>query len=392
VLALAVLEITVLTMSPGGDAFARFGHTAIRVEDDAGMRVYNFGAFKGDDPQIASRFLSNTIPYYLSVSEAGRFAGKYRDRTVVGQVLNLDADEARRLSERLAMTALPGNRSYKYDWFRNNCTTRARDFIDEVIGGSWHAQLVGQPPRRHGTIRALLHGALWSVPSGASICELTLNSRSDEPLDAWQELAMPADLMLALREAHRSDGRPLVGDEWVWEGPAPRPRTEPAWLQPIFEGVLLYLLIVGALMPGRIGRVAGGVGVVAWSVAATFLGLWMIIWSFLGYLDGRWSENLVAWSPLYVVVAVAGVRLLRGTLDQAGLRRAQRILAVVAVASVLELALHPLGLLHQSHIGFSAYALTALALTWRTLRCHFATQCVSNEAWVDSRVGPRDQI
>jgi hypothetical protein len=42
--ALAVLEITVLTMSPGADLFARFGHTAIRVEDEEGPRVYNFGA------------------------------------------------------------------------------------------------------------------------------------------------------------------------------------------------------------------------------------------------------------------------------------------------------------------------------------------------------------
>ena len=87
---LAALAITVLTMSPGGDVFARFGHTAILVEDEAGARVYNFGAYRGSDPHLVSQFLHNAIPYYLSVNEIDRFAWKYRDREIVGQELALD--------------------------------------------------------------------------------------------------------------------------------------------------------------------------------------------------------------------------------------------------------------------------------------------------------------
>src|SRR4051812_9207025 len=98
-------------MTPGSDVFARFGHTALRVEDDSGVRVFNFGAFKGDDPQVVSQFLHNQIPYYLSVNELDAFARKYRDRTITAQVLALDESEARHLIERLEWTARPENRN-----------------------------------------------------------------------------------------------------------------------------------------------------------------------------------------------------------------------------------------------------------------------------------------
>src|SRR6185369_8305531 len=99
-------------MSPGGDLFARFGHTAILVEDEAGARIYNFGAYKGSDPHIVSQFLHNAIPYYLSVNSIELFEHKYRDRLVTGQRLDLDEKEARALVERLEWTLRPENRAY----------------------------------------------------------------------------------------------------------------------------------------------------------------------------------------------------------------------------------------------------------------------------------------
>ncbi len=366
--ALAVVQITVLTMSPGGDLFARFGHTAIRVDDEAGARVYNFGAFKANDPHLASQFLHNRIPYYLSVNEPEVFEWKYRNRTMVGQLLALDDDEARHLSERLAFTLLPENRSYRYDWFRNNCTTKARDFIDETLGGKWRAQLDGKAPRYHGTIRALLADALWSLPSLFTAFSIGLNARVDEPLDAWQELSMPFDLMHALSLARRSDGRPLVASQWIWEGPAPRARREPRWLQPLFEALLLFLLAVGALGRGRMARVVAGIALSTWGALSTLVALWIIFWSAIAYPDTFLSVNLIGWSPLAAPLVVVGVRLARGRLSPRARRLGSRLIALLSVATAVELLLHLSGVGRQAHVRFSAYALAALALSWLTLR------------------------
>jgi Domain of unknown function (DUF4105) len=363
--ALAVVYITVLTMSPGGDLFARFGHTAIRVEDDAGARVYNFGAFKGDDPLLVSQFLHNAIPYYLSVVDAGRFAGKYSNRTITGQELALDDAEARRFAARLDFIARPENRNYQYDWFRNNCTTRTRDVIDEALGGAWKSQLAGRPARWHHSIRALLRDALWSAPSLAHWMSIGLGRRVDERLDAWQELVMPFDLMQALREARRSDGRPLVAHEWGWEGPSPRPGSEPRWLQPLCEALLLYMVALGAFVRGRAARVAGGVGLALFGAFSVLVTVWLVFATLIPYPDSFLSENFVAYSPLAALLVPAGVCLARG---RAPSRRARRAVEIIVALTLSELILHAVGVLRQAHFGFTLYALAALALSWLALR------------------------
>jgi hypothetical protein len=349
----AALLITVLTMSPGGDLFARFGHTAILVEDEAGARVYNFGAYKGSDPRIVSQFLHNAIPYYLSVNPIDLFERKYRDRVITGQRLDLDDKQARALVERLEWTLRPGNRAYQYDWFRQNCTTKTRDTIDEALGGWWRAQLSGGPARHHRTIRAFLLDALYTVPSVATLFSIGLNARVDQPLDAWQELAMPADLSRALGEARRPDGRPLLAETWTWRGPAPLPADQPAWLQPLGEALLLYLLFLGAL-----GRRVGGVGLMLWGSISLLFSLWFAFWTLVPYPDCTLSVNLFAYSPLGVVFIIDGVRLCRGRAPRWS-RRAAEITVVLVLASLLS---------RQQHLRYALYALVASLLAWLTAR------------------------
>jgi hypothetical protein len=380
VLAAFAVQITVLTMSPGSDVFARFGHTALLVEEERGARVYNFGAFKGDDPHIVSQFLGNAIPYYLGVNEVEVFEYKYRSRDVTGQRLALDDDQARRLAARLAFLAQPENRFYKYDWFRNNCTTRARDVIDEVLDGSWRAQLAGRPARVHSTIRSLLLDALWSVPTVATVCSLSLNALSDAPLDAWQELAMPHDLMRGLGEARLADGRPLVAEEWLWRGPAPRPWRQPTWLQPLFEALILYLLFAGAF--ARV-RIAGAIGLMMWGGLSTLFALWFVFWSSLPYPDGFLTVNLIGWSPLAAILVGAGWRLLR---RRSLPRWTGRVLMLVMAATVAELLWHVSGVPRQRHFRYSLYALVANGLCWLLVTRAVAADSNEERPWADKVV------
>jgi hypothetical protein len=370
VLAAAVaLEVAVLTMTPGAELFARFGHTALRVVDGAGhVRIYNYGAFNGADPQLGRKFLENRIEYFLGAVDWEQFASRYASRTVTGQVLALDDGEADRLIRRLEETARPENRGYRYDWFRNNCTTKVRDILDETLGGALKAELARQPSGR--TIRNTLEGALWSVPSLYSFFSLTLNRRVDEPLSRWDALDMPGDLMRGLRTLRRADGRPLVAEEWAWQGAAPRPRREPGWLLPSLAGLLLMLLAAGAVGRGPRARVAGGLGLAAWGLGSGLVALWcLVMWS-LPYPDTDASANLIAYSPLALFEVPLAAAFARGRLPANGRRLLGRLLEALMVLAALEMAGHVLGLGRQQHLVYTVYALAAMGLGRLTLKRH----------------------
>src|SRR5690554_245815 len=58
----------------------------------------------------------------------------YENRWVKEQVLNLTQAEKQALSDFLWKNALPENKYYKYDFFFDNCATKIRDVIQEVLG------------------------------------------------------------------------------------------------------------------------------------------------------------------------------------------------------------------------------------------------------------------
>lgn len=54
---------------------------------------------------------------------------------VVEQVLNLTPDEKAKIWAALRDNALPWNKTYRYNFLYNNCTTKARDMIASCIDG-----------------------------------------------------------------------------------------------------------------------------------------------------------------------------------------------------------------------------------------------------------------
>ena len=64
-----VPRIGIVTMSPGEEYWARFGHNAVVVEDPARGLVlsYNYGYFDFDQPGFLARFLRGEMRYQLVV-------------------------------------------------------------------------------------------------------------------------------------------------------------------------------------------------------------------------------------------------------------------------------------------------------------------------------------
>ena len=127
------LEISLLTCAPGTDLYSLFGHTAIRVRDQRrGMDVvYNYGTFDDSDPLFYFHFTNGIMVYSLSASTYADFMQEYEydHRGVIAQSLNLTCDQKKNLYEALRQNTTEENRFYNYQFYADNCTTRAGKMI-----------------------------------------------------------------------------------------------------------------------------------------------------------------------------------------------------------------------------------------------------------------------
>ncbi len=129
-------QVSILTIEPGTEYYSIFGHTAIRIIDEPlNMdKVYNFGSFDFETPFFYLKFLKGDLDYYLSIEsfDSLLYYSKLEQREITEQILKLDYSEKTELYYNLERQYNSNKRSYKYDFFYDNCATRVRDAILKV--------------------------------------------------------------------------------------------------------------------------------------------------------------------------------------------------------------------------------------------------------------------
>ena len=195
------IRVSLLTCAPGTEIYALFGHTAIRYEDPASGKdwVFNYGMFSFDTPNFVMRFVRGETDYQLGVVPYRRFEMEYalRGSSVYQQTLNLTLDEKIELGKLLEENYLPANRVYRYNYFYDNCTTRARDKVEESLNG----RVIYPQNERQVTFRDIIHeytaGSEWSE-LGIDLC---LGSEADRPIDERKQMFAPFYMLEAVRGA-----------------------------------------------------------------------------------------------------------------------------------------------------------------------------------------------
>ena len=131
-------QISVLTCGPGNVLYTTFGHSAIRVYDPEIRldRVYNYGTFDFNAPNFYLNFAKGKLTYMLSVSRTNHFLSyyNYENRWVKAQLLDLDLNDKQTVFNYLENNAKPQNRSYQYDFFYDNCSTKIEAVLLEALG------------------------------------------------------------------------------------------------------------------------------------------------------------------------------------------------------------------------------------------------------------------
>ena len=211
------VRISLLTCAPGSEIYALFGHSAIRYENPEKDQdwVFNYGMFSFKEPNFVMRFVKGETDYQLGVVPFRYFETEYalRGSSVYQQVLNLTDEEKVRLISLLEENYLPSNRVYRYNYFYDNCTTRARDKVEESIQG----KVVYPETEKEVSFRGIVHEFTAGSEWGEFGIDLCLGSEADEPIDERKQMFAPFYMMEAARGAmiHRADTVvPLVLEEF----------------------------------------------------------------------------------------------------------------------------------------------------------------------------------
>lgn len=195
------VKVSLLTCSPGTEIYSLFGHTAIRYENPAqGIDVaFNYGMFSFNTPNFIYRFVKGETDYQLGVTDFPYFEAEYamRNSSVTQQTLNLTNVEKERLWEILKENYRPENRVYRYNFFYDNCTTRARDRVEDAIDGTVKYNENNSEQSFRDIVHQYTKGHDWSEFG----IDLLIGSDADKPIDYRKKMFAPFYLLNALEGA-----------------------------------------------------------------------------------------------------------------------------------------------------------------------------------------------
>ena len=278
------LTVSLITYGPGDAVFERFGHIALAIRDaGSGHDVaFNWGMFDFNQPNFLSRFLTGDTKYWMEGFPTELFNGLYvRDnRSIRRQQLALTAVERAALLEFVTWTAQEANRYYRYDYYRDNCTTRIRDALDRVLRGRLRPALA--VPGAGRTWRGETERITASDLLTWAGIEIALGRHADRGLSKWEEAFLPEHMAssiasLVLRDDRGRRYRLVDVDTMLFAANrTPVPSVPP-------DRVMLAALL-GLTLAGVIAVLADTGGRATRVLLSVLVGFWYFIGGVLGTL------------------------------------------------------------------------------------------------------------
>lgn len=240
-------RFSVLTCSPGDEAYSLFGHTALRYvnEEKKVDVVFNYGYFDFNSPGFMWRFALGETDYRLGAVPFRFFIPEYVDRgsSITEQILDLTPEQVERLLNALVENNKPENRVFRYNYFYKNCTTMARDKFLEIVSGD--SKVVFEESGDDKSFRDELNRMTADHPWFAFGINVILGSDVDATATKEELQFVPSNLMNDLDKAYivDSDGnrRPLVKEKRVLVHEN-KPKVEQGNFTPFYASLLLLLL------------------------------------------------------------------------------------------------------------------------------------------------------
>ncbi len=282
-------EVSLITVGPGKIYWQAFGHNAIMVSDPVSgfNAIYNFGLFDFTSENFLLNFIMGKMSYRVMAFDPDtNIAGYIRDdRTVAKQVLNLNAEQKRRLIEYLDWHSKPENASYRYDYFLQNCSTKVRDALNIALDGALKASF--EKDMTSETFRSSLGSYSKAVAWLHLGANIALGRPVDNQMSLWSSFYLPDQLSEAVATFAVESGAALAQERIeIYKGAA----TDESLLPLVFLaiGVLCLWLVRRNSWARYIWcSVSGLAGVIL-----------LLIWLLTEHWATAWNPALIALSPL----------------------------------------------------------------------------------------------
>ena len=372
------LTVYLLTFGWGNAVWERFGHNAIRIKDlGRGTDVtYNWGMFDFNQPHFLRRFLTGDTRYWMEAIDLEPMLRYYkqRNRSILAQELNLSPAQRLKLQQFVEWNALPQNKFYRYDYYRDNCSTRLRDALDHALSGQ--LQLATVTPMTSGTYRwhtqRLMTG---DIPLYTGVT-LALGHPADKPLSVWEEMFLPVRMANDFRTVRIPDSTgtqiPLVRSESALftAGRPPEP-SDPPFYFPwyVAVGILIAAALIALVRSAegghRIPFFSATAIATLWSLVAGLAGTALVIaWLFTKHHFMGRNENLMHFDPLSLALAVLIPLSVYGL---RGVTRARKLSGFVAALSLVGFVLQGIPFFDQKNGEIIALALPINLAVWWTV-------------------------
>lgn len=304
-------RVSLLTVGPGNKMYQLEGHTALRIQTDAGDDwVVNWGIFDFNAPNFAYRFIKGETDYSIGITRLSYFLADYAGsgRYVVEQPLNLSATEATEVQRLVEINLRPENREYRYNYLRDNCATRPLTIIEKALaadGARLEIAMEGQEPT---TIREEMRRYHAEFPKYQMFIDFALGSGLDQEATLRERAFAPLFLQELAKEAKvvSSTGT----ERWLTLGETtllheqietPTEGGVPAWL------IVMVIFVSAAWVTWRDikkGRVS------KWYDATlyTIIGIAGCVLAFLVFVSEHEATspniNLMWVNPLYLLIPI----------------------------------------------------------------------------------------
>ena len=128
------VRVSLVTFYPGSEPHNIWGHSEIRVQQGPVDLYFNYGVFDFQAPAFMWRFMMGETDYMCQPVPRFYATVGMEERRMVEQELNLTQDRAIAVRDFLWNNAQPENRTYRYKFLSDNCSTRPRDILEMAAG------------------------------------------------------------------------------------------------------------------------------------------------------------------------------------------------------------------------------------------------------------------
>lgn len=282
-------QISIFTCGRGEQLYSTFGHTALRIKDEANRLdvVFNYGAFDFRVENFYLKFVKGDLQYFMNVTSVEDFIMEYQtdEREVIEQTLNLPLSQKQKLFDELSAALYTSERYYTYKFIDRNCTTMVTEKINGLLGQA-QIQKVDDKTISYRTLLYPYFDNYFWYKLGINI---VFGAKTDA---AAEKLFLPVELM------HSLDKVTVAGKPLVTEKKTLVPGSE---IKPVFSFfnsiyvIVAFLLVVMLLNKRWL--------FLSYLFVCGILGLVLcLIGLYSDHQELLWNYNALLFSPLFLAL------------------------------------------------------------------------------------------